>query len=152
MFTPYIYRGILKKYSRNKWNVNMEAKDDYSPRVNRANLTTFASLVSGFLLLAVGFFTGWYWQNASVQDVVKVEIVEKGTAPPPPVTLPSAETESNTPPDDPVDCQFVGSKNSDKFHTPDSAPAKRIKPENKVCFASEEEALEEGYEAGTIDE
>jgi methylphosphotriester-DNA--protein-cysteine methyltransferase len=48
-------------------------------------------------------------------------------------------------------CPFVGSKNSDKFHIPDSAPAKRIKPENRVCFSSEEEALEEGYEPGTLE-
>ena len=42
-------------------------------------------------------------------------------------------------------CLFVGSKNSDKFHKPDCRWAKNIKPENLVCFKSEEEAKSRGY-------
>lgn len=129
----------------------MEAKNDYPKGENQLNLPIFASLVSGILLLATGFFAGWYWQNAAVQDLVKVEIVEKST-PPPQETVVAAGVE-NTENESVLEenCPFVGSKNSDKFHIPDSAPAKRIKPENKVCFSSEEEAAEEGYEPGTIE-
>lgn len=104
------------------------------------------------MLLGTGFFAGWYWQNASVQDVVKVEIVEK-SGKTEPVPVPSVQEKNLEGQDtslDLNDCQFVGSKNSDKYHSPDSASAKRIKKENIVCFDSEEEALEEGYEAGTI--
>lgn len=44
-----------------------------------------------------------------------------------------------------VDCVFVGSKNSDKYHPPDCAWAKRIKPENIVCFKDAEDAKNKGY-------
>ena len=44
-----------------------------------------------------------------------------------------------------ADCIFVGSKNSNKYHVPTCAVAKRIKPENRVCFASKEEAARRGY-------
>lgn len=43
-------------------------------------------------------------------------------------------------------CMFVGSKNSDKYHLPDCKSAKRIKPENLVCFESSEDAVSKGYE------
>lgn len=38
-----------------------------------------------------------------------------------------------------VDCLYVGSKNSDIYHKPDCKWAKRIKPENLICFKSIEE-------------
>lgn len=44
-----------------------------------------------------------------------------------------------------VDCVFVGSKNSNKYHLPTCTVAKRIKPENRVCFSSKEEAEKRGY-------
>lgn len=44
-----------------------------------------------------------------------------------------------------VNCAFVGSKNSDKYHLPNCQWAKRIKPENIVCFQNEEEARSKGY-------
>lgn len=43
-------------------------------------------------------------------------------------------------------CPFVGSKNSDKYYPPDCQWAKRIKPENLVCFSSAEEARQKGYQ------
>lgn len=42
-------------------------------------------------------------------------------------------------------CLFVGSKNSNKYHLPTCAVAKRIKTENRVCFSSKEEAEKRGY-------
>jgi len=44
-----------------------------------------------------------------------------------------------------VDCPFVGSKNSNKYHSVTCLVAKRIKPENRVCFASKEEAEKRNY-------
>ena len=41
-------------------------------------------------------------------------------------------------------CAFVGSKNSNKFYLPTCSYAKRIKPENVVCFKSAQEALGQG--------
>jgi hypothetical protein len=42
-------------------------------------------------------------------------------------------------------CAFVGSKNSNKYHLPSCAVAKRIKPENRRCFTSKEDAERQGY-------
>lgn len=41
-------------------------------------------------------------------------------------------------------CAFVGSKNSNKFHVPTCQWAKRIKPENLVCFETIEDAERHG--------
>ena len=42
-------------------------------------------------------------------------------------------------------CAFVGSKNSNLYHLPDSSYAKRINPENQICFSSAEDAAAKGY-------
>ena len=42
-------------------------------------------------------------------------------------------------------CAYVGSKNSDKYHLPECRWAKQIKPENTICFSSEDEAKSRGY-------
>lgn len=47
-------------------------------------------------------------------------------------------------------CRFIGSRNSDLFHLPTCAPAKRIKPENVVCFADERDAAARGYRPGCL--
>lgn len=49
-----------------------------------------------------------------------------------------------------TNCAFVGSRNSDKYHLPKCSAAKRIKPENLVCFASKEDAEKRGYVAGCL--
>ena len=41
-------------------------------------------------------------------------------------------------------CAFVGSRSSDKFYVPSCSWAKRIKPENLVCYNSEQDALAKG--------
>lgn len=47
-------------------------------------------------------------------------------------------------------CPLVGSRNSNKYHVVTCAVVKRIKPENKICFASEDEAKKRGYVAGCM--
>lgn len=47
-------------------------------------------------------------------------------------------------------CAFVGSRNSDKYHLPNCSWAKRIKPENRVCFTSAQDAESKGYKAGCV--
>ena len=44
-------------------------------------------------------------------------------------------------------CNFIGSKNSDKYHTPDCHWSEKIKEENRVCFETAEEAKDKGYQA-----
>lgn len=41
-------------------------------------------------------------------------------------------------------CPYVGSKNSEKFYLASCSWAKRIKPENLVCFQTAEQALAKG--------
>lgn len=41
-------------------------------------------------------------------------------------------------------CAFVGSRSSNKFYLPTCSYAKRVKPENLVCFKSAQEALGQG--------
>jgi|SRR3989344_619559 len=48
--------------------------------------------------------------------------------------------------DNKKDCLYVGSEDSDKYHTPGCKFAKKIKPENLVCFYSVEDAEEGGRE------
>jgi hypothetical protein len=48
------------------------------------------------------------------------------------------------------DCAFVGSRNSTLYHLPTCASAKRIKPENIVCFVSTEDAVTRGYKPGCL--
>ena len=44
-----------------------------------------------------------------------------------------------------LDCNFVGSKGSDTYHTPDCGIIKNIKADNKTCFANQEDARGAGY-------
>lgn len=46
----------------------------------------------------------------------------------------------------PQKCAFVGSKNSNLYHLPTSSYAKRIKPENLICFSSKDDAQSKGYQ------
>jgi hypothetical protein len=57
----------------------------------------------------------------------------------------SATSENTTPPSDNQKCAFVASKNSNKYHLPTCQFAQKIKPENKICFSSVEEAEKRGY-------
>ncbi len=43
-------------------------------------------------------------------------------------------------------CAFVGSKNSNKYYPPTCSFAKRLKPENTVCFKDEQDAQSKGYQ------
>lgn len=48
------------------------------------------------------------------------------------------------------ECPYVGSRNSNKYHLATCAVAKRIKPENRVCFTSKEDAEKRGYIASCM--
>ncbi|HLM84140.1 MAG TPA: hypothetical protein VK254_02950 [Candidatus Bathyarchaeia archaeon] len=43
-------------------------------------------------------------------------------------------------------CAYVASKNSNKYHLATCQFAQKIKPENRVCFASADEAIKRGYQ------
>jgi hypothetical protein len=58
--------------------------------------------------------------------------------------LTSGEVSTKIGEDTAKNCQFVASKNSDKYHKNTCAIGKKIKPENKVCFGTEQEAIDKG--------
>lgn len=117
----------------------------------------FSGLFVGILLLTSGFLGGWYWQESSLIQPIAVTVIEGQIAEAKGIETLQTRTGSeenlenteNEAVDEP--CIFIGSKNSDKFHSADSGTADRIKPENRVCFANEEEARSEGYTEGDIE-
>ncbi|TAK96436.1 hypothetical protein EPO05_01875 [Patescibacteria group bacterium] len=107
-------------------------------------------VLAGFLLVAAISFEAGALQGQKWQQ--KPLIIEK-TAPTAncPVPAETALKTQNLSPEKLLvatikDCAFVGSKNSDKYHVPTCQWAKRIKPENVVCFRSAEEAVAKGYQ------
>ncbi len=52
--------------------------------------------------------------------------------------------------EDDGECKYVGSKNSDKYHIPSCIWAKKIKPENLICFGSIKEAEDKGYKPCSV--
>ncbi len=54
--------------------------------------------------------------------------------------------EQNTALPDTKNCPYVASKNSNKYHLASCQFAAKIKPENKVCFSSADEAQKRGFQ------
>ena len=116
-------------------------------------------LVIGFILVAAisyqfGVLQGQKWQQKpliiekpastpSGGETAKIEASESskeasiGSSGTPGATQSTAGTNM-------ANCAYVGSKNSDKFYVPTCSFAKRVKPENLVCYKSEQEALAKG--------
>jgi hypothetical protein len=63
-----------------------------------------------------------------------------------PATSSKSALAENTVPADNQKCAYVASKNSNKYHLPTCRYAQNIKPENKVCFSSKEEAESRGFQ------
>lgn len=61
----------------------------------------------------------------------------------PPAEQPSTQNISVP---DTKNCPYVASKNSNKYHLASCQLAQKIKPENKVCFSSAEEAQKRGFQ------
>ncbi len=109
-----------------------------------------------FLLVGVLCFEAGLLQKSLVEPKpVMIRVAEPAVIP---SVVPENDLKKSTPagtstklvPGDNETCQFVGSKNSNKYHHPDSRCAKQIKPENKRCFASLDETKAKGYVAGCL--
>lgn len=116
-------------------------------------------LVFGFLLVSAisfefGLLQGQKWQQDPV--IIETPVLAQnlspesasGSAPEAQKTAPEAKNSLPSPTTPPANCVFVGSKNSNKYYPPTCQWAKRIKPENLVCFASAETASAKGYQPG----
>lgn len=56
------------------------------------------------------------------------------------------KTDTQKPSLEDKNCAFVASKNSNKYHLQTCQFAQKIKPENRICFSSKEEAGSRGYQ------
>jgi hypothetical protein len=120
----------------------------------------FILLVGILMIAAIAFEAGFLYGEKNKKEPVLVQKIadEAGLA------CPQYETDTNkkdnkgdTKQDDSAktenkvdaenkNCAYVASKNSNKYHLPTCQFAQKIKPENKVCFSSAEEAQGRGYQ------
>lgn len=115
-------------------------------------LDTALGVVFSVLLVVLGFEAGAWMRFDQTPEALVMEVVPPqpvSTEATPEATVPGVSAMTgNT---ESTGCLFVGSKNSNKYHSPSCSYAKNIKPENKVCFASAEDAKARGYQAGCIE-
>jgi uncharacterized protein YraI len=85
---------------------------------------------------------GWVAaQGVSVEHAENVAVATNIPTPrPPTATVPPAPTGTPDP------CRYVGNKSSKKLHFATCEYAIKMSPQNRVCFASREQAIAEGYE------
>ncbi len=122
---------------------------------------------TGFLLVTtIAFLGGVFFQKDQVNNQSQVvisipdyEIKKKALKEEQSQVIPSTSSTSLEPVVNALsltqtnlekDCVYVGSKNSTKYHLATCGVAKRIKSENRRCFASEEVAKASGYIAGCL--
>jgi hypothetical protein len=110
-------------------------------------------LVSALILVAViafefGLMQGQKWQNKPLiieKSAQAITCTPEGEKPAPGANLSPSEPLVN-PAANKQACAYVGSKNSNKYHLPTCQWAKRIKPENVVCFKSVEDVAGKNYQ------
>lgn len=114
-------------------------------------------LIIGFLLVSIIAFETGYLKGQERQDgpiIIEKPIESPKIEPESLLTQESINNGNNnilSQNSDNIDkaeknCIFIGSKNSNKYHLPSCRWAKNIKPENKVCFSSPEDAINRGYQ------
>lgn len=115
-------------------------------------------LFIGFCLISAvsfefGFLQGQKWQQkplviekpANISNEQSTEIQANSDAQGASKATPTPSTASKTAiAPNMTGCAFVGSKSSDKFYLPTCSYAKRVKPENLVCFKTAQEATGQG--------
>lgn len=108
-------------------------------------------LILAFILVAAISFEGGILKGQKMpQNPIIIEKPVESNVPnqnaPEGQNLPSEEKKTTPGPNIPdQSCAYIGSKNSDKYHLPTCPYAKRIKPENRTCFSSPDEAKSKGY-------
>lgn len=112
-------------------------------------------LVLGLILVAGLSFEAGIMKGRDFQEkplviektaaVQPSEVKENNNASQNPDLAPENPADLGTGDTAPQNCAYVGSKNSNKYHLPTCRWAKQIKPENRVCFSSEDEAKSKGY-------
>ncbi len=115
-------------------------------------------LIIGFCLVSVisyefGVLQGQKWQQKPLIIEKALETPQQGSigqgeTPGAPESKTAAnqasQTKNNNLNPNSSQCAYVGSRTSDKFYLPTCSYAKRVKPENLVCFKTAEEAIGQG--------
>jgi len=120
----------------------------------RFRLIVFSCFV---LCLILGYLAGVASESQNTQDSLIVETVREDCPAFPNIweadkqLTTSAQQSASVLGEEVQNCNFVGSVNSDKYHSPTCHWAKRIKPQNIRCFQSVEEAKRAGYVEGCIE-
>ena len=114
--------------------------------------TKVGGLVTGFLLLGVGFLAGIFWQHGKQTEKVVVEVAQSSQTTPDAQPLAVAASAATNAPETtfPVECLFVASSRGKKYHRVTTGPAKQIKVSNRQCFPTEDAAKKAGFVAGTL--
>ncbi|MBP7060353.1 MAG: hypothetical protein KBA91_00040 [Candidatus Moranbacteria bacterium] len=107
-------------------------------------------LFVGILCFEAGLFFGKVKTQPSVTIHIPAEPAMAETKAEGVSVLPTAPAITRVLGAEKEQCLYVGSRNSNKYHLPTCAAAKRIKAENIVCFSSPEEAQGRGYLPGCL--
>lgn len=95
-------------------------------------------LVSG-ISFEFGILQGQKWQQKPliIEKPIDIPVSTQSVQNEPPIASENVPITRSQPA---KDCAFVASKNSDKYHIPTCQWAKRIKPENVVCYKDQSAA------------
>jgi len=110
----------------------------------------FGVVLVGVLGYEAGFVQGVRRSSSPIVIEKPVPTVVTAAADAPVPTSDTAPVTQSTGAKDQSVCPYVGSRNSNKYHLATCATAKRIKPENRVCFTSPEDAQSKKYQAGCV--
>lgn len=133
-------KAIVKQGEREVLEVDKEGKFQFDlQKGSRITIFTQENLIQ--------FDFGSFLPTASVGEKVEEDkIPTEQKADFPSVKSSPKIQKEEAPQEVPKEGQYVGSKNSDKYHLPSCRWAKRIKSENQVWFSSKEEAESKGYQ------
>lgn len=95
-----------------------------------------------FFIAVISFQAGWLWKAEEAQKRVIISEFDTYKADLGGIFQEAKVDNTIVPTEKP----YVASKNSNKYHKADCSYAKKINEENKIWFASREEAERVGYE------
>lgn len=132
----------MKKYVRDFWG-------KHEQRI----VVFLAMILVSVISFELGTLKGADWQKdpvviEKVPENQVVKLSEAGTCVAQGVSSPNvlgAKDGESVASDKQEKCEFVGSKNSNKYHKKTCSWATRIKESNRVCFESIDDAKNKGY-------
>lgn len=128
-------------------NKQFQKIKEFWPQYESKIILIFAFILVAVLAFEAGILKGQKTQNSALIIEKTAECVNTPNNPQEgqkTQNLTTSEVSTKIGEKAPQSCQFVASKNSDKYHKATCGWAKRIKPENRICFGTEQEAIGKG--------